>query len=191
MTEAIAQKKLTDRNSGCTGAVDNDAAVFLFLSGELHGIDDTGKNNNGRSVLIVMEDRNVHGLLQTAFDFKTARRADILQIDSAEGGLQALNGLYDLVHILRFQADREGIHPAEFLEQNGLALHNRHRSLWADVAKSQNRGSIADNRNGILLQGIGIGFLRILMDDLAGLCNARCIGKRQILSGLHLTLRLG
>ena len=138
-----------------------------------------------------MEDRNVHGLLQTTFDFKTARRADILQIDSAEGGLQALNGLHNFVHILRFQADRESIHPAEFLEQNSLALHNRHRSLRADVAKSQNRRSVADNCNRVLLQRIGISFLRILVDDLAGLCNARCIGKRQILSGLHLTLRLG
>ena len=48
------------RDRTCT--VYNNAAVFFLLSGYFESIDDTGKDNNGSSVLVIMKDRDVQKL---------------------------------------------------------------------------------------------------------------------------------
>ena len=75
------------RDSSCAAcAVYHDAAVFLFLSGNLQGVDDSCENHDSCSVLIVMENRNIQGGFQPFLNFKAAGSADIFQVDSSEAG---------------------------------------------------------------------------------------------------------
>ena len=48
-----------DGNACASGAVDNDAAVFLLLAGYFQGVDDACQYDDGGSVLIIVENRNV------------------------------------------------------------------------------------------------------------------------------------
>ena len=67
--------------------------------------------------------------LQPVLDLEAARRRDVLEVDAAEAGRDALDGLDDLVGVLGVQADREGVDAGELLEEHRLALHDRHRRL--------------------------------------------------------------
>ena len=62
MFKSVGQKQFCDGNSGRTCTVYNNAAVFFLLSGNFESIDDTGKDNNGSSVLVIMKDRDVQKL---------------------------------------------------------------------------------------------------------------------------------
>ena len=62
MFEAVFQKQFCNSNPGRTGAVDNNSAVFFVFAGYLQGIDDPGQNDNGCSVLVIMENRNIQQL---------------------------------------------------------------------------------------------------------------------------------
>lgn len=72
MRKTIIQKQFGDSYSRASRAVHNDTAVFLFLAGYLQGIDNPGKDYDGRSMLIVMENRDIQSFLQAFFNFKAA-----------------------------------------------------------------------------------------------------------------------
>jgi hypothetical protein len=93
-------------------------------------------------VLVVVEDRDVERRLQAVLDLEAARRRDVLEVDSPEARRDRLHRGDDLVHVLRVEADREGVHAAELLQQHRLALHHRHRGARADVTEAQHRGAV-------------------------------------------------
>ena len=51
-------------------------------------------------MLVIVENRNRHPLVQILFDVKTIRRLDIFQVDSAESGLKAFDGFGKFMRIL-------------------------------------------------------------------------------------------
>ena len=55
-------------------------------AGEVHRVDQAGRGDDRRAVLVVMEDRNVHQLAQALLDDEAFRRLDVFEIDAAEGG---------------------------------------------------------------------------------------------------------
>ena len=59
MRETISEKQLCDSNSGRSGSIHYNTAIFLLLSCYFQGIDDSGENNDSCSVLVIMENRNV------------------------------------------------------------------------------------------------------------------------------------
>ena len=81
--------------------------------------------DNGRTVLIVMEHRNVHALAQLLLDVETLWRFDIFEVDAAEGGLQRRHDIDKFIRIQLIDFDIEHINPGEFFKQNALAFHHR------------------------------------------------------------------
>ena len=138
-----------------------------------------------------MEHRNVQRFLQPFFDFKTARRADVLQVDASEARCEPGDGLDDFLRILGVQADGNRVHTGEFLEQDSLSLHDRHGCVGTDVAKAQNRRTVGNHSDGVRFHRVGIGGLFVLCDDLAGLRHAGRIGQSQVLSGFYRNLGNG
>ncbi len=189
MTESVAQQELCDGDAGSTGSVDHHAAVLLFLADNFERIDHSGQNNHGRAMLIIMEDRNVHRLLQSSLDLEASGRADILQIDAAERGLKQLDRPDNFVHILGGKTDRKCIDAAERLEQRAFSLHHRHCGLRPDIAETEHCRPVGDDRNRILLERIGVRLCLVRVDLLAGLGDTRCVREGQILPGLQLALR--
>ena len=148
------------------------------------------------AVLVVVEHGDVALLLQLPLDLKAAGGGDVLQIDATEGAGDVVDSLDKLVHVLGLDAQREGVHPAEGLEQHALALHHRHPGLRADVPKPQHGGAVGDNGHQVMAAGEGIALRRVLLDLQAGLGHAGGIGQGQGLlvvgghGGHHLDLSL-
>src|ERR1019366_8799934 len=96
-------------------------------------------------VLVVVEDRYVHGLLQGLLNIETFRGLDVFEVDPAEGELQKLAHLNDIVGIVAVDFDIKHIHIREAFKEDGLALHDGLAGEGADVAQSENGGSVSDH----------------------------------------------
>src|SRR3546814_17043799 len=60
---------------------------------------------------------------------------DVLEVDATETWCQPGNRVDELVDVATVEADRHRVDSGELLEQQRLALHDRQRSLRADVAQ--------------------------------------------------------
>lgn len=54
---------------------------------ELEGVEQTGAGDDGRAVLVVMHDGDVHALLHAGLNVEALRGLDVLKVDAAESGL--------------------------------------------------------------------------------------------------------
>ncbi len=97
-------------------------------------------------MLIVVEDGDIAALLELALDLKAAGSGDILKVHAAERAGDERDGIDEFVYIVRLDAQREGIHIAEGLEEHALTLHDRHTGLGADVAKTENGRAVGNDR---------------------------------------------
>ena len=61
--EAISQKKSCDSDTGTSCAIYNDLAVFFLLADNLQCIDNTCKDNDCSTMLVIMENRNITAFL--------------------------------------------------------------------------------------------------------------------------------
>ena len=52
--------------------------------GQMAGVDQTGRRDDGGAVLIVVEDGDVHEFAQPLLDNEAFRRLDVLKVDAAE-----------------------------------------------------------------------------------------------------------
>ena len=128
-------------------------------------------------MLIVVEDGDVGAFLELSFNLEAARRADVFEVDAAEGAGKQRNRMDDFVHVLAAHAKRDGVNAAECLEQHAFAFHDRHTGFGADIAETEHSGTVGDNGNGVPAAGQVIGLVDILLDLKARLGNARRIGK--------------
>ena len=111
-------------------------------------------HDDGRAVLVVVEDRDVEALLQPALDLEAARRADVLEVDAAVRRGDARHGVDDLVDVGGVEADRHAVDAAELLEQQRLALHHGQRGERADVAEAEHRRAVGDDEDRVGLPGV-------------------------------------
>ena len=138
-------------------------------------------------MLVVVEYRNVADLFQAALDFEAARRRDVLQIDAAERAGNQLNRAHDLVHVLGGNAERERIDVRERLEQRTLALHDRHAGERTDVAQTEHRGAVRDDRNEVVAAGVLIAEGRVILDLEARLGYAGGVSDGKVVLAVYLT----
>ena len=140
-------------------------------------------------MLGIVEHRNVQLFFQRLLDLKALGALDILQIDAAEGRRNGLAGCDHFFGTVGVDADGEGIHPAELLEQHSLALHDRQAGLRADVAQAQHGSTVGDNGHHVAFEGVLVHVLRVCLDLAAGLGHAGGVSGGQVIAGgdLHLT----
>ena len=131
-------------------------------------------------MLVVVEDGDVAAFLELAFDLKASGRGNILKVDAAERAGDERDGIDEFVHIMRLDAEREGIHIAEGLEEHALTLHDRHTGLRADIAEAEDGRAVGNDGAEIPAAGQLVAFLKILLDLQARLGDARRVGERQI-----------
>ena len=104
---------------------------------------------------------------KAGLDVEALGGGDVLQVDAAVGRGDGLDDGDDLLGVLRVQGHRPGVHVAELLEQNGLALHDGHGCGRADVPQPQDRGPVGDDGDRVLLDGEHPGALGVVVDGLA------------------------
>ena len=148
---AAGEEQGHDRRAGSAGTGHDDPGVGQALLHHPQRVGERGGDDDRRTVLVVVEDRDVQALPEPALDLEAARRRDVLQVDAAEAGRDHLDGAHDLVGVLAGQADRPGVDVGEPLEQRGLALHHRQRRTRSDVAEPQHRRAVGDHRDRVAL----------------------------------------
>ena len=156
-----------------------------LLSGELEGVGEGGRHHDGGAVLVVVENGDVAALLQPLLDLKAPGGRDVLQVDAAEGAGQQADGVDDVVHILAADAQGDGVHVAEGLEQQALALHDGHAGLGADVAQAQHGGAVGDHGDRVPPAGELKALLRVLVDLQTGGGHAGGVGQGEGLPAVH------
>ncbi|MND85472.1 hypothetical protein D3C80_773990 [compost metagenome] len=162
------------------GARRDDLDVGDRLAGQLQAIQDRGCNDDRGTVLVVMEDRDIHLLAQLALDFETFRRLDVFKVDAAEGGLERGDGRDHLVDADGIDLDIENVDTCKFLEQDSLAFHHRLGCKRADIAETEDCRAVGNDGDEIGARRIiGSGF-RIVADCEAGGCNTWRICERQV-----------
>ena len=70
-----------------------------------------------------------------------------------------------------------------------FAFHNGHAGLRADIAQTQNGGTIGYHGHQVVTAGELEGLFRVVADGQTGLRHPRRIGQRQGLSILHMRTR--
>ena len=145
-------------------------------------------------MLVVVEDGNVELGLKRAFDRKTFRRADVFQVDAAEGRRDRGNNTHHLLRIVRVDLDVEHIDVGETLEEHALAFHHRLGGQGPAVAQPQNGRPVGHHGYEIALGGVVVGRLGVAFDFEHRLGHAGGIGQGQValggdgLGGDHLDL---
>ena len=79
-------EQLDAGDAGGAGAVHHQLGVAQFAAGEMAGVDQPRRGDDGGAVLVVMEHRDIHQFPQPLFYDETFRRLDVFQVDAAEAG---------------------------------------------------------------------------------------------------------
>ena len=180
-----ASSVLRDCRAGRADAGHDDAHVRELLADDAERVDQRGEDDDRRAVLVVVEDRDVERLAESALDLEAARSRDVLEVDPAEHGGDRHHRAHDLVDVLRRQADRPRVDTAELLEQDGLALHHRQRSFGADVAEPEHGRAVADDGDGVLLDRQRPDLRGIRGDRGRDTCDAGRVGDREVVARLE------
>ena len=150
------------------------------LAEQVHAVDDRGGDHDGRAVLVVVEDGNVHLRLQPVLDQEAVGRLDVLQVDGAEGRFEPPDRIGERVGVALADFDVEHVDIGEFLEQDGLAFHDGLGRQRADIAEPEHRRAVRHHRHKVGPRRVARGVLRAFGDRPARLGDARRVGQRQV-----------
>eukprot|EP01022_Parablepharisma_sp_SALTPOND_P023573 TRINITY_DN501_c0_g7_i1.p1 TRINITY_DN501_c0_g7~~TRINITY_DN501_c0_g7_i1.p1 ORF type:complete len:1271 (+),score=484.06 TRINITY_DN501_c0_g7_i1:9557-13369(+) len=167
-------------NRGRAGAGDGDLDCSDVLAHQFQAVQQGGRRDDGGTVLVIVEDRDVHARRQLLLDVEAFRSLDVFQVDAAQGRLQCGDDLDQLVGVVLGQFDVEHVDTGEFLEQAALAFHHRLGGQRTDVAQAQHGGAVADDGHQVAARGVVEGLQRIGFDVQAGIGHARRVGQRQV-----------
>ena len=156
-----------DGDTGRARADHGDLDFVDLLADDLERVDQAGHGDTCRPLLVVVPDRDLAFRAQSVQDVEALGLRDVLEVDAAEGRLEGLDDVDDLVRVLFVEAEREGVHAAQVLVQQPLAFHDGQAGLGADVAQAEDARAVRDDGHEIPFVGVLVSFLRVLMDLLA------------------------
>src|SRR5690606_22090723 len=81
--DAQMHDEIQASDSGGAGARAHQLDVFHLLAHDLQAVQDGRRGDNRRTVLIVVEDRNLHALTQLLFNVEAFGRLDVFEIYAA------------------------------------------------------------------------------------------------------------
>ena len=160
------------------------------------GVQQRRAGDDGRAVLIVVKNRDRHGLAQGLLNVETFGRLDVFQVDSAERGFKKLAEADDVVGVFGIHLQVKNIDIGEALEQDALALHHRLARQRADVAEAQHRRAVGNHRHQVAPRGVFEPQFGLFVNFQARFGHAGRVGQTQIplsaagLGGSHLNLAL-
>jgi hypothetical protein len=166
--EAQVEPRARDRRR--PRAADHHLELVQLLALDLDRVEQPGPGDDRRAVLVVVEHRDVHPLLERLLDVKALRRLDVLEVDPPERRLERRHGLDEVVRALRLDLDVEHVDVGELLEEHPLALHHRLARQRPDVPEPEHRRPVRDHRDEVparrILEDLG-GSLKISMHGSA------------------------
>ena len=151
-TQRLEQLQARDR--GGASARGHQLDLIDALVDQLERVDDGGRGNDRGAVLIVVKHRDLHAILELLLDKKALRCLDVLEVDAAEGRLQAGDDIDQLVGIVLGDLDIEDIDAGELLKQHRFAFHHRLGRERPDVAEPEHGGAVGDDPDQITAVGV-------------------------------------
>src|SRR5690606_33713834 len=100
-----ADKQLHAGYGGGAGTQTDDLGIFQLLVCQLQSVEHGCCSNDGSTVLIIVENRNVALLDERTLDLEALRSFDILKVDTAEGAGNALDRIDEGLGAFRFNLD--------------------------------------------------------------------------------------
>ena len=162
--QAHRLQQLDAGDRGGAGAVDHHLDRVELAAGQVQRVDQTGRGDDRRAVLIIVKHRNVEQLAQPLFDDEALRRLDVLEIDAAKGRVQKAHAIDELVDIAGVDLEIDRVDVGKALEQRAFALHDRLGGERAEIAEPQDRRAVRDHRDEIALRGVVEGGARLALD---------------------------
>ena len=167
-------------NRRCACARHHHAHVRDIFLNHPQTVQNSGSTDDCRTVLIIVEDRNIHALAQFLLNVEALRGFNIFEVNAAKRGFQGRNHIDKFIRIEFIHFDVENINPGEFLKQNAFAFHYRLTGQRANVAEAQHRCTVGNNRNQVAARGIFVGGQRVFLNFQTRRSHARRVGQRQI-----------
>merc|ERR1740139_365003 len=89
--DSIFDHELQASNASGTCSIQHNFDVFNLSLGYVTRVDQSSQTHDSSSMLIIVEHWDIHDLLQLVLDVEAVRAFDIFQVDTTEGGSQALD----------------------------------------------------------------------------------------------------
>ena len=147
-------------DAGRARAVADELCGLHVAAGDFERVDEAGRRDDRRAVLVVVEDRDVHQLAQALLDDEAVGRADVLEVDAAEGGAEEAHAVDEFVDILGVDLEVDGVDVGEALEEHRLAFHDGLGGERAEIAEAEDRGAVGDDGDHVALGGVVEGAAR-------------------------------
>jgi len=171
---------------GCASARSDQFHFLGVFARNLQAVEDGRAHHDGGTVLVVVEDRDLHALAQLALDVEAVGGLDVFEVDAAERGLQAGDDFDQLFGVLLVDFDVEHIDTRELLEQNALALHHWLAGQRANVAQPQHGSAVGDHAHQVAAAGVLEGGVGVLDNFFTRRRDTRRVGQCQIVLVNHL-----
>ncbi len=110
-------------------AGEDELHVLDIFPGHFQRVAQRRGGDDGGSMLVVVEDRDLHLFLQPCFDLEALRRGDVFEVDTAERRLHDLYGGDECLGVARIELEIEHVDVGEALEEDGLPFHGGRPSL--------------------------------------------------------------
>ena len=178
--QAQAHHQVEAGNGRGAGAGNNYLDPADVLAHQFQAIPDGRGGDDGRAVLVIVEDRDAHALGELALDVEALGRLDVFEVDAAQRGFQRGDDVDQAIRVTLGQLDVEHIDARELLEEAALAFHHRLGGQRPDVAQAQHGCAVGDHAHEIAARGVGGGQRGVGGDVEAGIGYAGRIGQRQI-----------
>ena len=163
----------------------DDPDVLDPLARHPQGVRRRRGDHDGGSMLVIVENGNVHPFPAEPFHEKAVRCLDVLEIDRAERRFEADHQFREPLRVRLVHFDVEAIEIREFLEQDRLALHDRLCGQCTYVSEAKNRRPVRNHCHQVSLGGVAERIHRIALDPGACLGDTRRIGAGQVPAGRH------
>ncbi len=98
-------QQINGRDSSSTCARHYNSCIFDLSPGQVAGIYEAGKADNCCPMLVVVEHRDVHQLLESVLNDEAVGRFDILKVDATKAWAQITNTVDKIVGIFAVNAD--------------------------------------------------------------------------------------
>src|SRR4029450_4089314 len=113
-------------------------------------------------------------------DVEAVGRLDVLEVDPADGGLEELAELHDVIGRLRADLEIEDVDVGELLEEIPLAFHDGLAVERPDVAQPEYRGAVGDDGDEVAARRVAVSRVGVVPDREAGLGDTGRVGEGEV-----------
>ena len=170
-------------DAGGARAHHDHAHILDIATGDFAGVQQCRAGNDGGAMLVIVEDRNIHGGLEGFFNDKAFRGLDVFEVDTAEGRFESFHHADELTGSRGLQAEVINVNVGKDLEQHALAFHDRFAGFRPDIAKAKHGSTVGNNGNEIGTAGVFTDQLFIFSNSVARFGNTGRIGEGKVFLG--------